>query len=784
MSFTRFFLEATGYEPFPYQVRLAESTSLPEVLSIPTGLGKTAGVVLAWAWRRFHADNPVRAATPRRLVYCLPTRVLVRQTVKSIETWLQNIGLSSEQSGRGVRIVTVMGGESSSVRERDSWVVDPLDEMVLVGTQDMLLSRALNRGYAMSRFTWPIPFALLNCDSLWVLDETQLMGPGLTTSVQLAGLRRKLGTSGPSRTLWMSATIYSGRLDTIDNPGQKQILALDEEDRRHVEIGRKLYSLKSCSPAVVDGQPLTLDSPTYAKDLSAFVRRVHIPGTLTLVIVNTVGRCQEVYRRLRDCGAEVRIIHSGFRGFERDRLEQELSSAPDEKGTILVSTQVVEAGVDMSAVTLVTEPAPWPSLVQRIGRCNRYGERNESGASVYWITPSEKEANSLPYAHEEVLEGVRLLSSVENASPENLGSISFTPKEDPPPVLRRKDIIELFDTTPDLLGFDLDISRFIREAGEPDVHVFWRELPGDKPEESVQDARPEELCRVSLSHFAEFLKKQDRQAYAWNHITGRWAPAHPGRLMPGATYLLDASAGGYSDQLGWTGDSRDRPTPSTGGIPADHQSADRMTSEVQQPVTIEQHSGDVAREIEGFRDLVSEDLLPLLHRAALWHDAGKAHPVFLEAAGAVDGPPLAKSPRMKPYSRRGFRHELASALMALQSGEPDLLCYLVAAHHGKVRMSLRSQYDESLPEDRNRRHARGIHEGDEIPPLDLGEGISVPGMMLDLRPMELGGGGCGPSWRTLSQGLLDAYGPFRLAWLEALLRIADWRASAKEAGNA
>jgi hypothetical protein len=48
----------------------------------------------------------------------------------------------------------------------------------------MLLSRALNRGYGMSRYRWPMHFGLLNNDCLWVMDEVQLMGSGLTTSLQ------------------------------------------------------------------------------------------------------------------------------------------------------------------------------------------------------------------------------------------------------------------------------------------------------------------------------------------------------------------------------------------------------------------------------------------------------------------------------------------------------------------------------------------------------------------------------------------------------------------------
>jgi hypothetical protein len=55
----------------------------------------------------------------------------------------------------------------------------------------MLLSRALNRGYGMSRYRWPMHFGLLNNDCLWVFDEIQLMGSGLATPAQLEAFRKK-----------------------------------------------------------------------------------------------------------------------------------------------------------------------------------------------------------------------------------------------------------------------------------------------------------------------------------------------------------------------------------------------------------------------------------------------------------------------------------------------------------------------------------------------------------------------------------------------------------------
>jgi CRISPR-associated endonuclease/helicase Cas3 len=143
---------------------------------------------------------------------------------------------------------------------------------------------------------------------------------------------------------------------------------------------------------------------------------------------------------------------------------------------------------------------------------------------------------------------------------------------------------------------------------------------------------------------------------------------------------------------------------------------------------------------------------------------------------------LAKSPCQARHDRPFFRHELASALawLAHHDGEPhaDLVAYLIAAHHGKVRMSLRAMPGEEAPSE-IRRFARGVWEGDSLPALDF-DGEHSPGITLKLALMEMGEGEQGASWMERTLRLLDEHGPFRLAWLESLVRIADWRASAVE----
>jgi CRISPR-associated endonuclease/helicase Cas3 len=178
--------------------------------------------------------------------------------------------------------------------------------------------------------------------------------------------------------------------------------------------------------------------------------------------------------------------------------------------------------------------------------------------------------------------------------------------------------------------------------------------------------------------------------------------------------------------------------------------------------------------------------------AARRHDIGKAHPVFqatMHECSVADAPfktpLLAKSPANGRHRRSHFRHELASMLAWLEhageSEDRDLIAYLIAAHHGKVRLSLRAMPEEKEPfPPYGPRFARGVWEGDELPEVEIAGRDTLPACRLRLDLMELGIGAMGPSWTARTQKLLDTYGPFRLAWMETLVRIADWRVSRAE----
>ena len=215
--------------------------------------------------------------------------------------------------------------------------------------------------------------------------------------------------------------------------------------------------------------------------------------------------------------------------------------------------------------------------------------------------------------------------------------------------------------------------------------------------------------------------------------------------------LADTQAGGYDGASGFTANPKDVPDPLPAPAPPSGTGADALHSGGQAPSESEGHDDDplsetgtivslakhlrhVAAEVESL--CASLGVEPVTRatvaRAARWHDLGKAHEVFQDTMrrgldGRTVAPDilLAKTAKQVRHRRGYFRHELASALAFLAheswSRDADLVAYLIAAHHGKVRLNLRALPREAAPRDdrAGARFARGVWEGEELPAFDL-----------------------------------------------------------------
>jgi CRISPR-associated endonuclease/helicase Cas3 len=773
MTFEQFFQRATGTAPYAYQRTFAGVPILPDLLEAPTGAGKTATAVLGWLWRRRHGTDAQRREAGRRLIFCLPMRTLVTQTHDNVLHWRERLALTEQDLG----VHILLGGAVDA-----AWEECPDRDAVLIGTQDQLLSRALLRGYGMSRFRWPVHFALLNNDCTWVLDEVQLMGVGASTAAQLQAFREKIGTVGNAKTVWMTATLDEGRLKTVDATRTRTRLPFDATN--DASLLMRTQAKKKLEKA----------SSSEATALAEEISRQHVSGTLTLVVVNRVARAQELFALLekKKAGERRALIHSRFR--PSDRGPQQTEALSKGFAGIVVATQAIEAGVDISARTLFTELAPWSSLVQRFGRLNRAGEWKNDEARAFWIdldTSDAKKAKETarPYEIADVEKARGRLEVLADVGPARLAQVPRDSEQPALPVVRRKDIFELFDTEPDLAGHDIDVSRYVRATEERDVQVAWRML-GGKPSEDAPALRADELCRVPFFELEKLLGK-DKKAWRFDALRREWVDVD--HLFPGLVVVVDVSVGGYSDSLGFTKEKDDVPTSrEQAGEPEQSDDDDLLALGADQYVTLTLHSQDAAQEMENLLDRLAVEVSGVtdvndLVAAARFHDLGKVHEVFQEMLTKnlpVDDPRRHGGPWAKSdgegggRSRRYFRHELASALVWLQEGRSDLGAFIIAAHHGKVRLSLRARPTEKAAPER-RRFCNGVWDGDILPSTDLGNGVRTGEQKLSLALMELGGGGDGPSWADRMLRLLDELGPFRLAWLEMLVRVADWRASAR-----
>lgn len=722
-------------------------------------------VLMDWLWGRLSGDE----FTPRRLVFILPLRTLVEQVYGDVEESLQQVGMSDHISA-----YMLMGGAVELDFDED-----PTKECVLIGTLDQVLSRQLMRAYSCNRARFPKQFAYLHNDCRIVCDETQLMGAGFLTSAVLQDFRDRKGVFGNAQTVWMSATLDRSQLNEHQLFKNAPVLSLEQEDWSNEELAKRLGRTKRLEKAktVWEGDQAR-EVKAFAESLQQEIVKAHKLGTLTLIILNTTAKAIELYRVLSKTLPDepIELLHSRFRPPDRAK---KVAAIIDEKFTgIIVSTQCVEAGINLDARALFTELAPWASLVQRFGRCGRRERYLE--AFIYWIDAEAKNEEDLrPYTQKELAASRARLTTLPHAGIKELLKVE-APKQ---PVegkrLDESDFRKLFDTTPKKEKDDQDIARYIRESDALNVSVAWREWKGATPN-SEWEIHRDELCSVPCYRFEQ---SEIRECWVWNESEDQWRKTTPKNCKPGQTVFLPCSAGGYSEKIGWTGRAADIPSPIyLPELRRDTNNTDRSSFN-REWVTLRQHSIDTSEVMKvllgQLQDLsIPDDLQALLLRTAQWHDLGKAHPVFQQTIRQNSCPDLnefwakSKSAYAGRHSRIGFRHELVSALVALQQGEPDLLVYLVACHHGKVRVSIEPlPWEEEYPNVRSR---RGVAEGDPVPAVDLGLGTVVNKCSLSIPP-DSGEN----SWQEIVGWARDGsgLGDFRLAFLETLVRNADEIAS-------
>jgi len=319
------------------------------ILQAPTGSGKTWAVVIpffySWIFGRRIAD---------RLLYALPLRSLATSLFKSTHSAVSQTEATKHLSNR-VRIQT---GETKC---------DPLFEGAATFTTiDQLLSSYLLHPVGLPKRSGNINAGAL-LGSLICFDEFHLLEPQKSMATAIEMLDTVTRSNPLSRFVLMTATLSTQTMGWLTKKLDAESITLSPEEVSQLPSQQdKLRNYR------------WVDEPLSATAIANVHRR-----NRSIVIVNSVGRSQELYEELRSepirsligPTTEIRLLHSRFFPVDRQDIEKELSAwfgpHPTRTDVILVSTQVIEAGLDFSCDNLHAEVAPMNAIVQRAGRCAR-----------------------------------------------------------------------------------------------------------------------------------------------------------------------------------------------------------------------------------------------------------------------------------------------------------------------------------------------------------------------------------------------------------------------------
>jgi CRISPR-associated endonuclease/helicase Cas3 len=394
---------------YPYQKRVHQYLMSGEnvILQAPTGAGKTRAALYPYLENLEGLNEKERwpqTRLPLTCRYAVPMRVLATQFEREYHRYFEK--MEQKRGTRfadrytqklGIAIPAIQTGEAAG---------DPKFESLLTFcTIDQLLASFIGTPYAIG-----LGQANLNIGavigSYLVLDEFHLYpldkggnGARMTTLAML----RLLKDLSPF--ILMTATFSTRLLTRLANLLNARIVRVDDPEELQQIMQGRMRTLRQ------EDAPMTPEAILSAHDAA----RERGAGA-SLVVCNTVGRAQEMYLRLRHALEQegrsterLMLLHSRFTQQDRSHKSKELErwlgkDRWDKKGTflgedtIVVGTQVVEVGLNISAGVLHTELAPANSLIQRAGRCARFAQQR-GDVIVYRIPPREedKQPSYLPY---------------------------------------------------------------------------------------------------------------------------------------------------------------------------------------------------------------------------------------------------------------------------------------------------------------------------------------------------------------------------------------------------
>lgn len=215
-----------------------------------------------------------------------------------------------------------------------------------------------------------------------VLDEVHLLSDTTKSLNFLIALIWIIASHG-GRAVFMSATIPKALENILRREGKDVGLRItrfseNPDDKFLEERGRKKYETNLEK----------LENNKFERILSWMNEGRRDGFRRSIVVFNTVPEAIEFYKIARESLGmpkdRMLLLHSRFTGEDREGKRKKIEELKHNEEYLIVSTQVIEAGVDISSDLFISDLAPASSLIQRLGRFLRYKEEKEGRVYLWY----------------------------------------------------------------------------------------------------------------------------------------------------------------------------------------------------------------------------------------------------------------------------------------------------------------------------------------------------------------------------------------------------------------
>lgn len=380
-------------------------------LTLPTGLGKTlTGLDAAMKIR------DANAAADARIVYALPFTSIIDQIAADAHDMFDTDGTDDRLTVHHHLAETAIELDEDDDTDPDAraHLASMLGESWrsgLVVTTFVQLFESLAGPKKSQSKKLPALY-----DSVVILDEPQSLP--LDWWRLIRRLVQALTEEYGATVIAMTAT--KPHIFGIDGDRPRELVP--DPESYFAPLDRVEYALDESVEEYLDGESEPLEYGAAAHDLA----EAAVPDRSVLAVCNTIDSARElteevddaidtvdvneIYgQRLTECpvadvtaesiataveqaaaDADAATVHLTTRLRPRDRLvliETVKKLTERELSLVIVSTQLIEAGVDISFECVFRDFAPMDSIVQAAGRCNRSFERERGRVTVWWLAP-------------------------------------------------------------------------------------------------------------------------------------------------------------------------------------------------------------------------------------------------------------------------------------------------------------------------------------------------------------------------------------------------------------